>query len=257
LLNTSIPSRCDNRLLSALPAEALALLAHDLKQIYPAQGTMLLEPGEVIEQIYFPQAGLVSLLIVSRNGATVETAMVGHEGAVGLQRGFGQRKSLTRAVVQVPGRFSAITAQAFERASRSSPAIREMSASYIEVLWAEAQQITACNAIHDASSRLCRWLLQGADRVHFGDRLPLTQEFLAQMLGVRRTTVTLLAQELQKKGAIKYSRGKIAIADRPALEACACECYRIVQHERLPERIGVTFGARGHPSAGVAASRSS
>jgi hypothetical protein len=182
--------------------------------------------------------------------------MIGPEGAVGLQRGFGQRKSLTRAVVQVAGRFSAITAQAFERALRSSAAIREMAASYTEVLWAEAQQITACNAIHDASSRLCRWLLQGADRVH-GDRLPLTQEFLAQMLGVRRTTVTLLAQELQKRGAIKYSRGKIAIADRPVLEACACECYRIIQHEILPDRIGVTFSAKGRTSAGADAPRSS
>jgi CRP-like cAMP-binding protein len=115
-----------------------------------------------------------------------------------------------------------------------------MITRYTEVLWAEAQQIAACNAIHDTSSRLCRWLLQTFDRVH-SSQLPLTQDFVAQMLGVRRTTVTLLAQELQNKGAIRYSRGNITILDRGALEACACECYRVIQQEKLPLKIGVSL----------------
>jgi CRP-like cAMP-binding protein len=106
------------------------------------------------------------------------------------------------------------------------------------MLWAEAQQNVACNAIHDGSSRLCRWLLQCADRTG-SDQLLLTQEFLAEMLGVRRTTVTLLAQELQKQGILRYSRGRITILDRAALEARSCECYGTVKHDNLLPRIGV------------------
>ena len=106
------------------------------------------------------------------------------------------------------------------------------------MLWAEAQQNAACNAIHDGSSRLCRWLLQCADRIG-SDQLALTQEFLSGMLGVRRTTVTLLAQELQKKGILRYSRGRITIIDRPALKVAACECYGAVNHDHLLHKIGV------------------
>jgi CRP-like cAMP-binding protein len=109
-----------------------------------------------------------------------------------------------------------------------------------EMLWAEAQQIATCNAIHDAASRLCRWLLQSADRTGSSE-LPLTQELLSEMLGVRRTTVTLLAQVLQNKGFIRYSREKLTILDRRGLEGCACECYGVTRHESLSRRIGIRF----------------
>src|SRR5262249_25674016 len=135
-------------------------------------------------------------------------------------------------------RFSVIPVRSFQKIVLESTAIREMIARYTEVLWAEAQQIAACNAVHDASSRLCRWLLQTSDRIQ-SDQVPLTQEFLAQMLGVRRTTVTLLALELQRKGVIKGNRGKVTILDRKALETCACECYEVIQQEKLPLKIGV------------------
>ena len=170
----------------------------------------------------------------------IEVSTVGREGAVGLHRGLGGRRSFTRATVQIPGRFSMIAAHAFERISLSSPSLREMIARYTEMLWAEAQQIAACNAVHDASSRLCRWLLQCADHID-SLHIPLTQEFLAQMLGVRRTTVTLLAQELQKRGAVKYSRGRVTILSRDMLEKCACECYEVIQHEKLALKIGVNW----------------
>ena len=205
-----------------------------------AQGAVFLEPGEAIDRIYFPQSGMISLLIVSREGDMVEVSTVGREGALGLHRGLGGRRSFTRATVQIPGRFSAIAAHAFERVSLSSPSLREMIARYTEMLWAEAQQLAACNAVHDASSRLCRWLLQSADHID-SSQLPLTQEFLAQMLGVRRTTVTLLAQELQKQGAVKYSRGKVTILNRKMLEDGACECYQVIQHEKLALKIGVNW----------------
>jgi len=198
---------------------------------------VLLEPGEPIEYVYFPQSGMISLLVITNDGDMIETSTIGREGALGLHRGLGARRSFTRASVQIPGRFSMITARAFEEISLASAAIRQMIARYTEVLWAEAQQIAACNAIHDASTRLSRWLLQSADRVG-SDQFALTQDFLAQMLGVRRTTVTLLAQELQKKGIIKYSRGKMTILDRKSLERCACECYHVIQYEKLPPEVG-------------------
>jgi CRP-like cAMP-binding protein len=183
---------------------------------------------------------MISLLIVSREGDTVEVSTVGREGALGLHRGLGGRRSFTRATVQIPGRFSMIAAHAFERISLNSAPVRDMISHYTEVLLEEALQLAACNAIHDASSRLCRWLLQCADHIN-SPQLPLTQEFLAQMLGVRRTTVTLLAQELQKRGAVKYSRGKMTILNRKMLEDDACECYEVMQRQRLAFDPGVNW----------------
>jgi CRP-like cAMP-binding protein len=228
----------DNRLLAALPAETLAAMAGDLQRATLAQGAVLYEPGDVIGNIYFPQTGLISLLIVTKDGNTIETSIVGREGALGLHSAFGPRRSFTRATAQIGGAFSIVQAARFARMVHDHPALRDLIASYTEVTLAEAQQIAACNATHDASSRLARWLLQCADRTG-SEQLPLTQEFLAHMLGVRRTTVTLLAQALQKKGLIKYSRGRIAILDRDGLAAKTCECYSVIRHDKLPSMIGV------------------
>jgi CRP-like cAMP-binding protein len=228
----------ENRLLTTLPADVLTLLESSLAEIAAPQGTVLFEPGDPIDHVYFPQSGMISLLIVTRDGDLVETSTVGREGALGLHSGLGERRSFTRATVQIPGRFSTIAAHTFHAITLGSNDIREMIARYTEVLWAEAQQIAACNAIHDAGSRLCRWLLQSSDRVGSSELL-LTQEFLAQMLGVRRTTVTLLAQELQKREVIKYSRGKLMILDRRRLEDCSCECYQVMQLANLPLNIGI------------------
>jgi CRP-like cAMP-binding protein len=230
----------DNRLLATLSLETLALLEPELKETSAAQGAVLLEPGDSIDRVYFPQGGMISLLIVGREGETVEVSTVGREGALGLHRGLGGRRSFTRATVQIPGRFSTIAAHAFERISLGSASLQDMIARYTEVLLKEALQLAACNAIHDAASRLCRWLLQCTDHVN-STQLPLTQEFLAQMLGVRRTTVTLLAQELQKRGALKYSRGKMTILNRKMLEDHACECYDVIQRQRLAFNPGVNW----------------
>jgi CRP-like cAMP-binding protein len=232
----------DNLLLATLARESYALLEPVLKEAWAPQGTVFFGPGERMDQVYFPQSGMISLLVVTNDGEMIETSIVGREGAVGLHRGFGERRSFTRATVQIPGHFTTVAARVFQEISSGSVAIRDMISHYTEVLWAEAQQMAACNAIHDAPSRLCRWLAQSADRVD-SDQLPLTQEFLAQMLGVRRTTVTLLAQELQKKGIIRYSRGKILILNRRMLEDSACECYPVLKADELQLRIGL--GARG------------
>jgi CRP-like cAMP-binding protein len=229
-----------NRLLTALPDDAFALLEPDLRQLTLPQGVVCYGAGDPIDQVYFPQTGMISLLITTGDGDMVETAATGREGAVGLQCGLGPRLSFTRAMVQIPGRFAAISAARFEHAVSRNTALRDLITRYTETLWAEAQQNAACNAIHDGASRLCRWLLQCADRIG-SDQLLLTQEFLAEMLGVRRTTVTLLAQELQKRGIVRYSRGRITILDRPSLEASACECYEAIKQENVSQRIGVSF----------------
>lgn len=230
----------DNRLLAALPREMLELMGRDLRQISFPQGMAIYEPGAPIDEIYFPQSGMLSLLVVASDGGAIETATIGREGAVGLHGALGKRLSFTRATGQIPGKCSVIAVGAFAQYAREHAAVRDLILRYTEVLWAEAQQIAACNAVHDASARLCRWLLQCADRSG-SNHLPLTQELLAQMLGIRRTTITLLAQALQRKGAIKYSRGHIAILDREQLERNACECYAVMQQEKLPHRIGINF----------------
>jgi CRP-like cAMP-binding protein len=223
-----------------LPADTLALLGRDLKQVSFQQGAILLEPGDPVENIYFPLTGLISVLVLGKNGRALETATVGREGAVGLHGGLGGRRSFTRAITQIGGRFSTIRAGRFEHIANGSAPVRDLILRYTEVLLAEAQQIAACNAMHEAKARLCRWLLQCADRTH-RDELSLIQEYLAQMLGVRRTTVSLLAQSLQVRGLITYRRGRIVLLDRKGLEKCACECYDIMRQEKLAPALGVQF----------------
>jgi len=170
----SLTRAMGNRLLAALPEDAFALLEPDLRQVSLPHGVVCYEAGTPIDQVYFPQTGMISLLVSTSDGDVVETSSVGHEGAVGLQCGFGPRVSLTRAVVQIAGMFSVISAQRFELATSHSVALRELIFGYVETLWTEAQQNAACNAIHDGSSRLCRWLLQCADRIG-SEQLLLTQ----------------------------------------------------------------------------------
>jgi CRP-like cAMP-binding protein len=229
-----------NRLLAALPPAVLALLRRDLDDVALAQGTVLYEAGDAVDRIYFPHTGVISLLVVMRGGGTVETSAIGREGALGLHRGLGERRSFTRATVQVPGRFSTIAGARFERCVNQSDWLRGLVERYLEVLWAEAQQVAACNAIHDASSRLCRWLLQCADHIDSGN-VPVTQEFLAQTLGLRRTSVTLLMQALHQRGPVRRTRGNVAILDRAALEAGACECYQVIRHEKRALWLGATL----------------
>jgi CRP-like cAMP-binding protein len=233
----------ENRLLAGLPDDTLAQLESDLKQLTLPQGMVCYGAGDPIDQVYFPHTGMISLLLSTGEGDVVETSSIGREGAVGLQCGFGPRLSLTRATVQIPGKFSAISAARFEYATSRNATLRDLILSYTEMLLAEAQQSAACNAIHDGSSRLCRWLLQCADRTG-SEQLLLTQELLAEMLGLRRTTVTLLAQEMQKRGIVRYSRGRIAILNRAALGDCACECYDAVKHENLALKIGIKISTQ-------------
>jgi CRP-like cAMP-binding protein len=226
--DTNLQSHRGNRLLAALAPKAFELMRPDLRLISLKQSHELYQPGDDIDQIYFPQTGLLSLRVVTKNGRFVETSTIGREGAVGLHAGLGPRCSFTRAAVQIGGNFSVIRANRFASIVREDQSLRGLITRYIEVLWVEAQQTAACNARHDASERLCRWLLQCADRIE-SDTVPLTQGFLAQMLAVQRVSVTLLAQSLKEQGLIKYSRGRIQILDRERLKHCACDCYHVIQ----------------------------
>jgi len=215
-------------LLAAFPDATLALLKNDLTNVSLPSGAVCFEAGKLIERVYFPASGLISLVVSTRSGELVEAGMIGREGAAGLQNALNGQPSFTRAIVQISGSFSTIAAEPVRQAMKKSDDARALVNRYTEILWAEAQQLAVCNVAHRSLARLARWLLQGADRTG-SHELPLTQEFLGEMLGLRRTSVTLLAQKLQRRGIIKYSRGKITILDRAALEAAACECYQIIR----------------------------
>ena len=215
-----------NALLAALPQAALAGL--QFSHLALPQGEVCFYAGDLIQRVYFPTDGLISLVVSTDKGELIEAGMVGRQGAAGVQSALGQRFSFPRAIVQIPGTFYVVSAEALRRAVAASEEAKALVQQYIETLWAEAQQICACNVAHEGAMRLARWLVQCADRVGT-EQMTLTQEFLGEMLGIRRTRVTLLAQHLQDKGIIKYSRGKIAIIDRAGLESCACECYRTIK----------------------------
>ncbi|NOJ48911.1 Crp/Fnr family transcriptional regulator [Bradyrhizobium archetypum] len=221
----------DNKLLASLPRSAFEAVAAHLTTVMLPQGTSVYEAGGEVEQVYFPHNGMFSLLSVMRDGKSIETATVGREGVVGAMAGLGLYKSLVRVNVQLSMTASRISSAAFRRAVASSPQVRDICINYNEVLLNQARITAACNALHQIDQRFCRWLLQSADRAA-GDTVTLTQELLADMLGVRRTSVTEVAVRIQEQGIITYSRGVIKILDRGALERLSCECYQtLVEHE--------------------------
>jgi CRP-like cAMP-binding protein len=206
------------------------MLTPHLKEVVLEQGVILQEQGERIEQVYFPHDGIISLLAVMRQGDAIEIATIGYEGALGSFAGLGMRHSHTRAVVQVGGAALRIAASHFRNATDESDAVRRLITQYGEMLLIQVQQTAACNALHAVEARLSRWLLQALDRLE-SNNIKLTHEFLSQMLGVRRTTVTVVANVLQQAGLIRYHRGQIEIVDRAGLEARACECYDAIRRQ--------------------------
>jgi CRP-like cAMP-binding protein len=217
-----------NRLLRALDGADFALLSPHLKQVPLRQGQILQEQEALVEEVYFPLNGVLSLISVMAGGELVETATVGREGAVGAFGGLGPWHAFSRASVQLPGTAVMIAVTHFQAAARQSGHIRDLILRYKEALLAQVQQTAACNALHQVEARLARWLLQTLDRADDA-RLPLTQDFIAQMLGVRRTTVTVVAGKLQELGLIRYHRGHIVVLDRARLEETACECYAAIR----------------------------
>jgi CRP-like cAMP-binding protein len=219
-----------NRILAALPATDYALLSPRMTATRLKAGAVLHEAGDEIANVYFPETGMISLLVVMAAGETVETATIGREGAVGATRELGSQRAFTRAVVQVTGRGWRVAAPHFHDAVGKSEALRNLILRHDALLLVQAQQTAACNALHSVEARLARWLLQTQDRT--GENVvALTQEFLSQMLGVQRTTVTSVARTLQQAGTLRRFRGGFEILDRAALEDVACECHAVIRRE--------------------------
>ena len=224
--NPGVP--LDNKLLCSLPRDHMDLLTSHMTTKQLPQGVVLLEAGEEFDHVYFPHSGMLSLLAVLRDGKAIEVATVGREGVVGAMAGLGLYKSSVRVVVQLPMAVTRIAATHFRKVVDNSEAVRDLCLRYNEVLLLQARVTAACNAVHPVEARFCRWLLQSADRAE-SNTVQLTQDFLAEMLGVRRTSVTDVASHIQELGFISYSRGVIRIIDRKALEGFACECYQTLK----------------------------
>jgi CRP-like cAMP-binding protein len=216
-----------NRLLASLKAYEFSELSKHLREVPIEQGELLEERGEEVERVYFPQSGMISLIVEMPEDRAVEVGMVGSEGAIGLTVGLGSRVGTVSALVQVSGTALCIPAARFRALASQSQHLNDLIVKYNEVQLGQIQQTAACNALHDVGSRLSRWLLQTSDKT--GDNtIPFTQEFLSKMLGVRRGTVSAIAARFETAKLIRTGRGEIEILDRSGLKKEACSCYGFV-----------------------------
>lgn len=218
-----------NHVLAALPAAEAQRLSEQLTKVSLEIKTVLFEPGQTIEAVHFPLDGVISLVTPLEDGAIVEVATVGNEGVVGVPL-FPGGSLAVRAISQVPGRALRMEATAFLVEMERRGALFEVVQTYTSALFGQIAQAAACNRLHSNEERLSRWLLMSHDRVGV-DEFAITHEFLGQMLGSRRATVTLSAGILQAAGLIRYQRGHVTIIDRRGLEGVACECYAVIKKE--------------------------
>jgi len=223
-----------NRLLAALPDEDFQQIAKQLEQVSLPLGKSIYESGDQLEHIYFPINCILSLLYVMKNGASAEIAVAGNEGLVGIALFMGGGSTPSRAVVQSAGQSYRMKGALLKQEFDQSHALQVCLLRFTQALITQMSQTAVCNRHHSVDQQLCRWLLLSLDRLA-SNRLEMTQELIANMLGVRREGVTEAAGKLQAKGIIQYSRGHITILDRPALESQVCECYQVVktEYERL------------------------
>jgi len=219
-----------NHLLAALPRIELERLAGDLELISMPLGDVLYESGSQMGHVYFPTTSIVSLLYVMEDGASAEIAVVGNEGIIGVALFMGGETTPSRAVVQSAGHAYRLGGQLLKREFTRSAAMQHLLLRYTQALLTQMAQTAVCNRHHSVDKQLCRWLLLSLDRLS-SNKLTMTQELIANMLGVRREGVTEAAGKLQDAGLIHYSRGRITVMDRPGLEQQVCECYRVVKME--------------------------
>jgi CRP-like cAMP-binding protein len=222
--------RGSNRLLSMLQNSGEARTLRRLEQLHLKRRDSLYRPDVPITHAYFPLTGVASLVIDMEDGPSIEVGTMGNEGMVGMPLVLGSDRSSTHAYVQIEGEFMRMTVAEFETELARNAVFADVTRRYAQGFFAQVAQSTACLRFHPVEQRLCRWILTCHDRVG-QDRVELTQEFLAVMLGVQRPSVTLAATALQKAGLIRYRRGVIDVVDRAALETTACECYGIVRKE--------------------------
>jgi CRP-like cAMP-binding protein len=222
------PQQPTNRFLQSLSQGDFELLRPHLREVKLTHSAVLFDAGGEIDRIYFPHAGVISLVILLAGGDMIEAGMIGSDGVAGTSAALDGATALNRAIVQIAGTASVIETQQMRAAVTASKSLRIKLYQHDQMLLAQAQQSAACNAKHQIEERLSRWLLRTRDLVG-SDSIELTQEFLAQMLGVRRTSVTLAASHLQAVNLIKYRRGHIQILDLEGLEDVSCECYEAVK----------------------------
>jgi CRP-like cAMP-binding protein len=219
-----------NRILAALPRPSLDLLIGDLTAKALPLRMVLQASGVAVDEVIFPTAGVASMVSMGNSGGCIEVATIGCEGLVGLPLFLGGQRSAGQVFMQVPGEGLAIPGWAFQQHVARDSSLMQTLLRYVQALLTQVAQSAACNVHHSTSERCARWLLQTHDRVP-SDSFPLTQEFLGLMLGVRRATVTVTAQELLSQGLIRYHRGIITILDRRGLEGASCECYALIHRE--------------------------
>jgi CRP-like cAMP-binding protein len=229
-LKAAAHSPSQNHLLAALPAAEFERLAPNLELVDMPLGEALYESGGRLLHVYFPTTSIVSLLYVLENGASAEIAVVGNEGILGISLFMGGDTTPSRAVVQSAGHGYRLKAQLLKQEfNRAGPVLR-LLLRYTQALITQMTQTAVCNRHHSVEQQLCRWLLLSLDRLS-SDSLTMTQELIANMLGVRREGVTEAAGNLQRQGLIRYSRGRIEVLDRPGIEKAVCECYAVVRLE--------------------------
>lgn len=226
--DTSDPTK--NHLLAALPREEYEIMLPHLGRVSFKLGEIVYESGGQMDYIYFPTTAIISLLYVMGNGSSAEMGMAGNEGLVGVALFMGGNTMPNRAVVQRAGAAVRMKAKVLRDEFARAGAFQRLLLRYTQALLTQMSQTAVCNRLHEIEQQLCRWLLLSHDRMD-SDELVVTQELIANMLGVRREGVTTAAGRLQEQGLISYVRGRIRILDRPGLEASVCECYRVVKDE--------------------------
>jgi CRP-like cAMP-binding protein len=219
-----------NKILLSLSGEEFNQVIAKLELVRLTLHQVLYEAGETIKSGYFVNAGVISVLAVQPDGKSVEVGLIGNEGFAGLPLLVGYRSSPTRLITQGDGTAYRCQAETLQQLARQLPRLERQLHRFGQRLAMQTTQIAACNRLHDVEERLARWILMSHDRI-LSDNLPLTQEFLAQMLGSRRASVTIAAGVLQKAGLISYTRGSVKILNRQKLEQAACDCYGIVQRQ--------------------------
>jgi len=217
-----------NRLLLALPARNLKRLLPGLEQICCQRAQVLMDADSSLDHVFFPDSGVVSVVAVYADGRVIEMATIGREGCSGVQAILGAKRSSVRLLVQIPGSAAKMSRVAFTLAMRSMPSFKSVMDAYVQAFLEQVMVSVACNGAHSLKQRLARWLLMMRDR-NDGDVLLITQNLLAEMLGVQRPTITNAAQEFERAGLIERGRRQITILDRRGLTAASCECYQLVR----------------------------
>ncbi len=229
-MHAPLPDPTSNRLLAALPPNAQERIFPHLKLAKLPLGTVIYEAGHRVSHVYFPIDCIISLLYVMLDGASAEISVVGNEGIVGIAVFMGGESTPSRAIVQSGGSAFSLPATQLRKEFNGHPDMRMLMLRYTQALITQMAQTAVCNRHHSIDQQLCRWLLLSLDRLG-NNRLQMTQELIANMLGVRREGVTEAAGKLQRLGVIEYKRGLITVLDRPQLEQLCCECYEVVKRE--------------------------